>query len=170
MLNIIFGECKDVIYNTSVFFKNVYEKEWLNEEQTRQMIKDVDNSKVISDGAIESPVLGIIPPTSLSGGVKTLILINHISDKIFNASNCGDNCAAWLLKIASNKDVTVNLRHLMDFGNGQFDIRIVNKNVIALKLRKDPAHEHRKLRESALNKIRQSIEKLDYLSRFWEFV
>ena len=130
MLNIIFGECKDVIYNTSVFFKNVYEKEWLNEEQTRQMIKDVDNSKVISDGAIESPVLGIIPPTSLSGGVKTLILINHISDKIFNASNCGDNCAAWLLKIASNKDVTVNLRHLMDFGNGQFDIRIVNKNVI----------------------------------------
>ena len=80
MLNIIFGECKDVIYNTSVFFKNVYEKEWLNEEQTRQMIKDVDNSKVISDGAIESPVLGIIPPTSLSGGVKTLILINHISD------------------------------------------------------------------------------------------
>ena len=130
MINIIFGECKDVIYNTSVFFKNVYEKEWLNEEQTRQMIKDVDNSKVISDGAIESPVLGIIPPTSLSGGVKTLILINHISDKIFNASNCGDNCAAWLLKIASNKDVTVNLRHLMDFGNGQFDIRIVNKNVI----------------------------------------
>ena len=36
MLNIIFGECKDVIYNTSVFFKNVYEKEWLNEEQTRE--------------------------------------------------------------------------------------------------------------------------------------
>jgi len=130
MLNIIFGECKDVIYNTSVFFKNVYEKEWLDEELTKQMIKDVDNSNVISNGAIESPVLGIIPPTSLSGGVKTLILIDHISDKIFNASNCGDNCAAWLLKIASDKDVTVNLRHLMDFGNGQFDIKIINKNII----------------------------------------
>ncbi|MBB5226545.1 DUF4869 domain-containing protein [Treponema ruminis] len=130
MLNIIFGEYENTIYNTSVFFKNVYEGEWLLEEQTKQMILDIDNSKVISEGAIESPVLGIIPPTSLSGGVKTLILIDHISDKIFNASNCGDNCASWLLKIAAKKDVTVNLRHVMDFGDGEFEIKILNKDKI----------------------------------------
>ena len=130
MLNIIFGDCKDVIYNTSVFFKNVYEKEWLDEPQTKQMILDIDKSKVISDGAIDSPVLGVIPPTSLSGGVKTLILIDHITDKIFNASNCGDNCAEWLLKIAEKKDVTVNLRHIMDFGNNSFEIKIVNTGAI----------------------------------------
>ena len=128
MLHIVFGECKDVIYNTSLFFKNKYESEWLNEEQTKQMIMDIDKSKVLSDGAIESPVLGIIPPTNLSGGVKTLILIDHIQDKIFNASNCGDNCASWLLKIAEQKDVTVNLRHIMDFGNGSFCIKIQNTN------------------------------------------
>ena len=128
MLHIIFGDCKDVIYNTSLFFKNKYESEWLNEEQTKQMIMDIDKSKVLSDGAIESPVLGIIPPTNLSGGVKTLILIDHIQDKIFNASNCGDNCASWLLKIAEQKDVTVNLRHIMDFGNGSFCIKIQNTN------------------------------------------
>ena len=75
MLHIVFGECKDVIYNTSLFFKNKYESEWLNEEQTKQMIMDIDKSKVLSDGAIESPVLGIIPPTNLSGGVKTLIFV-----------------------------------------------------------------------------------------------
>ncbi|MCR4579998.1 MAG: DUF4869 domain-containing protein [Treponema sp.] len=130
MLHVIFGECKEVIYNTSLFFKNTYESEWLEEDETRQMILDIDKSKVLSDGAIESPVLGIIPPTNLSGGVKTLILINHISDKIFNASNCGDNCAQWLLKIAQNKDVTVNLRHLMDFGTGDFTIKIENTNKI----------------------------------------
>ena len=130
MLHVIFGECKDVIYNTSLFFKNTYESEWLEEDETRQMILDIDKSKVLSDGAIESPVLGIIPPTNLSGGVKTLILINHISDKIFNASNCGDNCAQWLLKIAQNKDVTVNLRHLMDFGSDDFTIKIENTNKI----------------------------------------
>ena len=128
MLHIVFGECKDVIYNTSLFFKNKYESEWLTEEQTKQMILDIDKSKVLSDGAIESPVLGIIPPTNLSGGVKTLILIDHIQDKIFNASNCGDNCASWLLKIAEQKDVTVNLRHIMDFGNGSFCIKIQNTN------------------------------------------
>lgn len=130
MLHVIFGDCKDVIYNTSLFFKNTYESEWLEEDETRQMILDIDKSKVLSDGAIESPVLGIIPPTNLSGGVKTLILINHVADKIFNASNCGDNCAQWLLKIAQNKDVTVNLRHLMDFGTGDFTIKIENTNKI----------------------------------------
>ena len=130
MLHVIFGDCKDVIYNTSLFFKNTYESEWLEEDETKQMILDIDKSKVLSDGAIESPVLGIIPPTNLSGGVKTLILINHVADKIFNASNCGDNCAPWLLKIAQKKDVTVNLRHLMDFGTGDFTIKIENTNKI----------------------------------------
>ena len=126
MLTVIFGDCENVIYNTSLYFKNSYEPEWLLEECTRQMILDIDKSEVMSGGAIRSPVLGIIPPTSLSGGVKTLILIDHVSDKLFNASNCGDNCASWLLRIASKKDVTVNLRHIMDFGSGDFEIRVQN--------------------------------------------
>lgn len=130
MLNVIFGKIDNVIFNTSVFFKNSYEESWLLEKETKQMILDIDKSKVLGNGAIESPVLGIIPPTSLSGGVKTLILISHVSDKIFNASNCGNNCASWLLKIGKEKDVTVNLRHLMDFGDGSFELNVVNKNKI----------------------------------------
>ena len=130
MLNIIFGKIDNVIFNTSVFFKNSYEESWLLEKETQQMILDIDKSKVLGNGAIESPVLGIIPPTSLSGGVKTLILISHISDKIFNASNCGNNCASWLLKIGKEKNVTINLRHLMNFGDGYFELNIVNKKKI----------------------------------------
>lgn len=130
MLNIIFGKIDNVIFNTSVFFKNSYEESWILEKETQQMILDIDKSKVLGNGAIESPVLGIIPPTSLSGGVKTLILISHISDKIFNASNCGNNCASWLLKIGKEKNVTINLRHLMNFGDGCFELNIVNKNKI----------------------------------------
>lgn len=130
MLNIIFGKIDNVIFNTSVFFKNSYEESWFLEKETQQMILDIDKSKVLGNGAIESPVLGIIPPTSLSGGVKTLILISHISDKIFNASNCGNNCASWLLKIGKEKNVTINLRHLMNFGDGSFELNVVNKNKI----------------------------------------
>lgn len=131
MLNVIFGKIDDAIFNTSVFFKNSYEEDWLTEEQTRQMIFDIDKSKVLSGGAIESPVLGVIPPTGLSGGVKTLVLISHRTDKIFNASNCGNNCAKWLLRLGEEKDVTINLRHLMDFGEGEFEINVVNKNAVA---------------------------------------
>ncbi len=130
MLNIIFGKIDNVIYNTSLFFKNTYENDWLLEDETKQMILDIDKSKVLGSGAIESPVLGIIPPTSLSGGVKTLILISHIKDKIFNASNCGNNCSSWLLKLGSEKNITVNLRHLMNFGDERFEINVENKNKI----------------------------------------
>ena len=130
MLNIFYGDMQGMIYNTSVYFKNMYDRQWLEDEQVKAMIADVDNSLVLSSGAIDSPVLGIIPPISLSGGVKTLILIDKIPEKIFNASNCGDNCAKWLLKIAEKKDITVNLRHLMNFGEGKFNINILNTNEI----------------------------------------
>lgn len=130
MLNIIFGKIPDVIYNTSLYFKNTYEKEWLLSEDVQRMIEDVDSSKVLSSSAIDSPVLGIIPPTSLSGGVKTLILIDKVPDKLFNASNCGDNCAKWLLEMGRKKDITINLRHMMDFGDGDFELKILNTGEI----------------------------------------
>jgi len=85
-----------------------------------------DKSDVLGNGAVSSPVMGIIAPVSLSGGVKTLILIDQINDKVFNASNCGDNCAPWLLEMGREKDITVNLRHIMDFGDESFDAEILN--------------------------------------------
>ena len=47
--------------------------------------------------------------------------------KIFNSSTCGDNCAKWILEIGKRQDITINLRHMMDFGmNTRFDIVIKN--------------------------------------------
>lgn len=120
MLNIFYGDMPEAIYNMAVYFKNVYEDEWITDPLSREMIADVDKSVVLGSGIIDSPVLGKIPPLSLSGGVKTLMLIDHMPEQIFNASTCGDNCAKWLLKIGEEKDITVNLRHLMDFGEGNF--------------------------------------------------
>ena len=39
---------------------------------------------------------------------------------------CGDNCAKWILKIAEKKDLTINLRHVMEFGDEPFTIKILN--------------------------------------------
>jgi len=126
MLKVFFGDMKDVIYNTAVYFKFNYIPDWFKDEDVIKMVKDVDNSTVLGNGAIDSPVLGVIAPITLSGGVKTLILIDKVEDKVFNASNCGDNCAEWLLKIGDKKDVTINLRHIMDFGDEEFEIEILN--------------------------------------------
>ena len=105
MLKIIFGNCENAIYNTSVYFKNTYQDEWITDELSVEMITDVDQSVVIGPHMIESPVLGAISPRELSGGVKTLILIHKEKSKIFNASTCGDNCAKWLLKIGEMEDI-----------------------------------------------------------------
>lgn len=130
MLNIFYGEMSEAIYNTSVYFKNVYEEEWITAPLAKDMILDIDKSTVLSGGVIDSPVMGKMPPVSLSGGVKTLILMANEPEKVFNASTCGDNCAKWILKLAEKKDLTINLRHLMDFGDGEFEIRILNTNQV----------------------------------------
>lgn len=126
MLKIYYGEKEDAIYNTSVYFKFNYNPEWFKDPDIIHMVKDIDKSSVLGNGAIDSPVLGVIAPVTLSGGLKALILIDKVQDRIFNASNCGDNCAGWLLRISRERDITVNLRHLMDFGPDDFEIMIMN--------------------------------------------
>lgn len=135
MLNIFYGDMKDAVYNTASYFKFDYEDEWITDPFVKEIILDVDKSVVLDSGVIDSPVLGKIPPVGLSGGVKTLILVKFEKNKIFNASTCGDNCARWLLKIAESEDRTVNLRHLMDFGEDSFTVRILNTNQIVHSMR-----------------------------------
>jgi len=130
MLNIFYGNMPDAIFNTSVYFKNVYEDSWITDPMAKDMILDIDRSFVIDGAVIDSPVMGKIPPEALSGGVKTLILMKNEPEKIFNASTCGNNCAKWILKLAEDRDLTINLRHLMDFGGGTFSVRILNTNQI----------------------------------------
>ena len=119
-------QLSDAVYNTASYFKYDYEDEWIIDPFVKEMIQDVDKLTVLDSGVIDSPVLGKIPPTGLSGGVKTLILVKFDKDKIFNVSTCGDNCAKWLLKIAESEDRTINLLHLMDFGPESFSIHILN--------------------------------------------
>lgn len=127
MLTIIYGDAEKSIYNTNVYFKNTYEPEWFESELARKIVKDVDDSDVVSGECINSPVLGQIPPERLSGGVKTLLLILNEPERIFNASTCGDNCAKWILEIGKRQDITINLRHMMSFGKDtRFDIKIEN--------------------------------------------
>lgn len=130
MLNIFYGDMKGAVYNTAAYFKYDYEDSWIVDPFVMEMIQDVDQSAVLDSGVIDSPVLGKIPPTGLSGGVKTLILVKFEKDKVFNASTCGDNCAKWLLKIAKTEDRTINLHHLMNFGKEPFTVRILNTDQV----------------------------------------
>ena len=80
--------------------------------------------------------LGAISPKELSGGVKTLLLMaNDKSGKVFNASTCGDNCAKWILQLGKQGKLVINLRHLMDFGSGEFKIKVLNTGRIVRNMK-----------------------------------
>ena len=131
MLHIYLGTMEKAIYHPPVYFDNSYEDSWLVNPLGREMIEDVDRSHVISAHLIESPVLGPISPKALSGGVKTLLLLAFDeSGEVFNASACGDNCALWILKIAEEKELTINLRHIMNFGEKPFSLEILNTHTV----------------------------------------
>lgn len=135
MLNIYFGEMPEAIYNTNVYFNNTYKDSWITHPLTKDIIKAVDDSDVIDAQTIMSPIFGNMSPKKLSGGVKTLLLIAFDKKNIFNASTCGDNCAEWVLKIADNRKVVINLHHLMDFGPEPFKAKILNTNKIIKNMR-----------------------------------
>ncbi len=128
MLKIVFGDVENSIYHPPTYFDNQYEDEWITNPLSVKMIKDIDKSDVVGPHLIESPVLGPISVKEISGGVKTLILMAFDSSgKIFNASSCGDNCAKWIVDIAKTKDLTINLHHVMNFGDiSEFEALMLN--------------------------------------------
>jgi hypothetical protein len=128
MLKIIYGDVEGAVYHPPTYFDNQYEDEWITNPLTVKMIKDIDKSDVVGAHLIQSPVLGPISVKEISGGVKTLILMAFDNKgKIFNASACGDNCAKWIVEIGRDKDLTINLHHVMDFsGIKDFEAIILN--------------------------------------------
>lgn len=128
MLKIVYGPMKEAVFNTSMYFDNSYLGSWFEDDFAKKMIRSIDRAEVVGPQAVESKALGVIPVTRLSGGLKTLLLMYNKPELIYNASTCGDNCAKWILRIAKKlpDDLTINLRHIMDFGNGKFDIIILN--------------------------------------------
>ena len=135
MLRIIYGNLDtdiDYVFNPDLFFDSFREYDWLDDSLVKEMISDVDESEVLDDNLVRSPVLGLIPVEYLSGGVKTLISIKNNPDIIFNVTGCGEDCSKWLLSLAENQkeDLIINLLYNMDFGAGEFDIEVVNTGKI----------------------------------------
>ncbi len=140
MLNVYLGngwnDREDVVLGTAIYFNSVYTDEWMEDSFTKEMVLDVDKTEIYGPNLAISPILGGIPITGISGGVKTLILINNDPTHIYNASQCGDNCAKWLLEIGKRKDVTIRLGHIMNFDEDKqtdehiFGIRIVNNYIM----------------------------------------
>lgn len=125
MLNVLFGFDSECIRDIDLYFDNVYEENWLEDDVVKDMILDIDQSEVIGNQLITSPVLGPIPPERLSGGVKALICM-YKTDAYIDLIVCGPNCEKWILKISKEKDVTA--------GMSGFDLTFENMEIEAICL------------------------------------
>ena len=126
MLRVYFGSCENEIYNTEMFYENQYDKNWVMDEFAQRVIKDIDDSEVIGPDVIRNDIFGTFGSNELSAGVKTLLLIRNMPGRIFNISNCGDNCARYILELAKERDIKVTLHHVMDFGEA-FELKVINE-------------------------------------------
>ena len=165
MLNIWYrgGDIK-VMTDAPDYFDVAFKPEWFEDDLVKKMIKDVDKSDVIGPYLIISPVLGPIAPTYLSGGVKVLILLLKEPKFIYNLSNCGDNCAKWILEICKDKDIVAYLEHVMHFKD-PFDIKVLNTGNVVHRMQ-DLIPE---LRESN-NLVVVLINKLHWQQSQWSFI
>lgn len=107
--------CREYNRLIDIYFKFNFKPSWLEDNIVKAMIKDVDKSDVLGPYCIQSPVLGQIPPVSLSTGVKGLILARVVPDFKLWATACGDNCAKWILELAESRDLHIGLDHFMQF-------------------------------------------------------
>lgn len=97
----------------NVFYGN-FEEEWFSIDFVKQMVMEIDKSKVISASCIQSPVLGAITFERLSGGVKTLIMLYCMPELKQWASACGENCMRLLFQIGAMHDIHVKFSHIPD--------------------------------------------------------
>lgn len=96
------------------YFDHQWDNEWFYDPLVVEIIKDVDKTKVVAPTLMIGPI-GPIPPERLSGGVKTLIFMLKVDKYIWNATNCGDNCAKWIVEISKRKDLTIFVEHFMNY-------------------------------------------------------
>ena len=142
MLQIYFGDVPervasfdDVVYNAPLYFKNAFRPAWLDDQLTCDMLQSIDQIGVVEGRLIDAEGRQI-EPARLSAGAQLLLLLRHVPHKVFDISACSDACAWWILQIAAARsvadggDVTVCLRNLMHFGDGQYSIRVLNTGVV----------------------------------------
>lgn len=121
MLYIYFGSINgltapmEYVAHIDAWFDGYYKKEWMDNSWAKRVVQEIDKSELVSPEAVDSPWLGIIPITSISGGAKQLIMANAASNIVFNGDNFGDNCFPLLLELSKSKDIMMNLYYHPDF-------------------------------------------------------
>ena len=119
----------DIVFDVDIWFDDLCEDSWFDDELVKSMILDVDQCTVLSPNCLAHKDFGQISPNLLSSGVKALILMLK-TDLVIYATNCGDNCVKWIIEISKIKSIKIALGHYMDFKSEDLDIYVEDLDTV----------------------------------------
>lgn len=109
-------EPEGCIRSAQSFFDFEYEDDWFDDPLVKQIVKDIDNTEVISSNMLISPILGSISCRDISGGAKGLILILKCTDhRAFRSTTFGGNCVNWIIALSRSCDFILYMDHCLEF-------------------------------------------------------
>lgn len=103
------------IHDMDGYFDGYFEDSWMKNDIAKRAISEIDKSELIAPKVIESPILGQIPYTWISGGSKIIIMMNIAPDVIYDGDNLGDNCWPLFLELGKTKDIAISLSYFPQF-------------------------------------------------------
>lgn len=114
------AECPyELDYLWEEWFDGNYEESWLFTDFAKKVMREIDQVTPLSFEAVESDILGVLSPTWLSGGVKTLLLLEQQRPYQSEASYLGDNCAPYLEELSERLDIHMHFDIPFQFTNTQ---------------------------------------------------
>lgn len=72
MLNIIIGRPEGEVYETARYFDALFEEEWMNHDIIKDIVKDIDESEMVSSRLIQNDTYGSFSPKRFIGRNKDI--------------------------------------------------------------------------------------------------
>lgn len=96
-----------------------FEDEWMLRDYTKRIVKELDNSEVLGNQAIKSPVLGIIPPDWLSATCKNVIMMSVGIEMVFASGFFANEANKLIEEISGRQDVHLYMNHMFNYTDAQ---------------------------------------------------
>lgn len=96
-----------------------FENYWMNNDYTKYLVKELDNTIVLGDQAIKSPVLGIKSTDWLSATCRNVIMMSQGVDMVFASGFFADEANKYIEEISSKQDVHLYMNHMFKFTDTQ---------------------------------------------------
>lgn len=126
---------ENYIFDSPGLFDRICNNYSLNDQFVKDLVYDVDDTEHISGSIFQSPVLGVIPPQQLSGGVKSVLCIYFYTQGyfVYDSTMFGGNCVEWIRRLSFERDFGIVLTHCLEFCTGDTGNPILSKRPICAR-------------------------------------